>query len=131
MVVDGPHGEHEPVGDLDQASLSRFSLDGSRTKLRMLSDGSLESELLVRSFSIYDSRPRDSDKYRRIMTSLNKDAQQLMASVSLSGGDEKRLVAVVTLDSPRVIFALAFRWKQLRIKTGAAVESVSAHHQAL
>ena len=31
----------------------------------------------------------------------------------------------------RVIFALAFRWKQLRIKMGAAVESVSAHHQAL
>lgn len=30
----------------------------------------------------------------------------------------------------RVIFALAFRWKQLRIKMGAAVESVSACFRA-
>ncbi|MBE3109025.1 MAG: hypothetical protein IMZ46_00710, partial [Acidobacteria bacterium] len=98
----------QPVGDLDEASLSRFSLDDSQVKLRMLSDGSMESEFLVRSFTIYDSRPRDDSKYRRIMTSLNKDVQQLMASMSMSPAPEKRLVVLVTLDSPRVIFALDY-----------------------
>lgn len=100
--------EDRPVGNLDDASLSRFSLDDSQAKLRMLSDGSMEGEFLVRSFTIYDSRPRDNNKYRRIMTSLNKDVQQLMASISMSPGPENRLIVLVTLDSPRVIFALDY-----------------------
>ena len=100
--------EDRPVGDLGDASLSRFSLDDSQAKLRMLSDGSMEGEFLVRSFTIYDSRPRENNKYRRIMTSRNKDVQQLMASVSMSPAPEKRLIFLVTLDSPRVIFALDY-----------------------
>lgn len=100
--------EDQPVGSQDEASLSQFSLDDSQVKLRMLSDGSIESELLVRSFTIYDSRPRDNNKYRRIMTSSNKDVQQLMASVTLSGGAERHMIAIVTVDSPRVIFALDY-----------------------
>lgn len=100
--------EGQPVGDLEAASLSRFSLDDSQVKLRALTDGSMEGEFLVRSFSIYDSRPRENNKYRRIMTSLNKEVRQLMMSVTMSPGPEKRLVALVTLDSPRVIFALDY-----------------------
>ncbi|KAH7149038.1 hypothetical protein B0J13DRAFT_620943 [Dactylonectria estremocensis] len=98
----------EPVGDLAQSSLSRFSLDDTRVKTRMLSDGSLEAELLIRSFTINDSRPSETNKYRRIMSSLNKDVQQLMASVTMSGGDERNVIAMATVDSPRVIFALDY-----------------------
>ncbi|CAI4219735.1 unnamed protein product [Parascedosporium putredinis] len=100
--------ENQPVGNQDEASLSRFSLDESQVKLRMLSDGSLESELVVRSFTIFDSRPRDNNKYRRIMTSSNPDVQQLMASVTISGGNSRHMIAMVTVDSPRVIFALDY-----------------------
>lgn len=98
----------QPVGDLEAASLSRFSLDDSQVKLRALTDGSVEGEFLVRSFTIYDSRPRENNKYRRIMTSLNKEVQQLMTSITMSPGPEKRVVVMVTLDSPRVIFALDY-----------------------
>lgn len=97
-----------PVGDLAQSSLSRFSLDDTKVKTRMLSDGSLEAELLIRSFTIYDSRPSETNKYRRIMSSMNKDVQQLMASVTMSGGDERNVIAMATVDSPRVIFALDY-----------------------
>lgn len=100
--------QDEPLGDWSASSLSRFSLDETRVKTRMLSDGSLEAELLIRSFSIYDTRPRDSNKFRRIMTSSNKEAQQLMASVTMSGGAERNLIAMATIDSPRVIFALDY-----------------------
>lgn len=100
--------EDEPVGDVDASSLSRFSLDNTRVKTRMLSDGSLEAELLIQAFSIYDTRPRETNKFRRIMTSNNKDAQQLMASVTISGGKERNLIAMATIDSPRVIFALDY-----------------------
>ncbi|PNY25073.1 Vacuolar protein sorting-associated protein 13 [Tolypocladium capitatum] len=103
MAKDG-----EPVGDLAASSLSRFSLDDTKVKTRMLSDGSLEAELLIRSFTIYDTRPRDTNKFRRIMTSSNKEAQQLMASVTMSGGKERSLIAMATIDSPRVIFALDY-----------------------
>ncbi|EHK46915.1 hypothetical protein TRIATDRAFT_316915 [Trichoderma atroviride IMI 206040] len=97
-----------PVKDVAACSLSRFSLDETRVKTRMMSDGSIEAELLVRSFTIYDSRPRDTNKFRRIMTSSNKEAQQLMASVTISGGQERNIIAMATIDSPRVIFALDY-----------------------
>jgi vacuolar protein sorting-associated protein 13A/C len=100
--------EDQPVGDIEASSLSRFSLDDTRVKFRMLSDSSIESELLIQSFTINDSRPRDTNKYRRIMTSSNKEAQQLMASVTMSGGKERNVIAMATIDSPRVIFALDY-----------------------
>lgn len=100
--------EDEPLGDPSSRSLSRFSLDETKVKTRMLSDGSLEAELLIRAFTIHDSRPQESNRFRRIMTSSNKDVQQLMASVTMSGGQERSLIAMATIDSPRVIFALDY-----------------------
>ncbi|CCF47561.1 hypothetical protein CH063_15906, partial [Colletotrichum higginsianum] len=100
--------EEKPVGKLENASLSRFSLDGTKLKTRMLNDGSLEGEFLIHSFTIYDSRSRDANKFRRIMTSSNKEVQQLMASITMSGGQERSLIAIVTVDSPRIIFALDY-----------------------
>ncbi|KYK54262.1 vacuolar protein sorting-associated protein vps13 [Drechmeria coniospora] len=118
--------EDEPVGDLTASSLSRFSLDDTKVKTRMLTDGALEAELLIRSFTIYDSRPRDTNKFRRIMTSSNKEAQQLMASVTISGGKERSLVAMATVDSPRVIFALDYLFALSKFATeGLVVENLS------
>ncbi|KAI9821462.1 MAG: hypothetical protein M1832_003308 [Thelocarpon impressellum] len=97
-----------PVGDADAASLSKFSLNDSNVKLRMISDGSLESELLIQSFTIKDSRTREANKFRKIMTSTNNEVQQFMASVTISGGSEKNLIAILTIDSPRIIFALDY-----------------------
>ncbi|TKA75457.1 hypothetical protein B0A49_05714, partial [Cryomyces minteri] len=101
--------EDEPVGDLEAASLSRFSLNETNVKLRMINDGSLESELLVQSFTIKDTRTRETNKFRKIMSLINTDVkQQFMASVSISGGKEKNLIAMLTIDSPRIILALDY-----------------------
>lgn len=100
--------EDEPVGNIEASSLSKFSLDDTKAKLRMMTDGSLESELLIQSFTIQDSRTRESNKFRKVMTSSNKDVQQFMASVTISGGKERSLIAIVAIDSPRVIFALDY-----------------------
>lgn len=100
--------EDEPVGDLASSSLSRFSLDDTKVKTRVLSDNSLEAELLIHSFTIHDSRPREANKFRRIMASANKDVQQLMASVTMSAGKDRSMIAMATIDSPRVIFALDY-----------------------
>ncbi|KAI9770443.1 MAG: hypothetical protein M1840_003329 [Geoglossum simile] len=100
--------DDEPVGSIDGATLSKFSLNDTGIKLRMISDGSIESELLIDSFTIMDSRTRVSNKFRKIMSSLAKDAPQFMASVTISGGKERSLIAILTIDSPRVIFALDY-----------------------
>ncbi|KAI1770524.1 vacuolar protein sorting-associated protein 13 [Hypoxylon cercidicola] len=118
--------ENAPVGNMDAASLSRFSLDDSRLKTRMLADGSLEAEFVIQSFTIHDTRTREGSKYRGIMTSSNKSVQQFMASVSMSGGNERNLIAVVAVDSPRIIFALDYLFAiQKFVMTGLQADEPS------
>ncbi|KAI5802352.1 hypothetical protein FPQ18DRAFT_313508 [Pyronema domesticum] len=98
----------KPITDLEAASLSRAFLNNTNVKLRMISDGSMESEILIESFNIRDSRKQETNKFRKIMSSTHKEGSQFMASVTLSGGQERNLVALLTIDSPRVIFALDY-----------------------
>ncbi|KAH8160690.1 hypothetical protein CIB48_g7545 [Xylaria polymorpha] len=100
--------EDRPVGNTETASLSRFSLDDSKLKLRMLANNALEAEFVIHSFTIHDSRSRDGNKYKRIMTSSNKSVQQFMATISMAEGKERSMIAVVVIDSPRIIFALDY-----------------------
>ncbi|KAH9862571.1 hypothetical protein IAQ61_009988 [Plenodomus lingam] len=99
----------EPVGDVETASLSRFSLNDTNVKIRMISDGAMEAELVVQSFTIRDSRTQGTNKFRKIMSLISNDVkQQFMASISISGGQEKNLIALLTIDSPRIILALDY-----------------------
>ncbi|OJJ49438.1 hypothetical protein ASPZODRAFT_129900 [Penicilliopsis zonata CBS 506.65] len=101
--------EREPVGRLEDSSLAKFSLNDTKVTLRMLTDGSLESELLIHSLTIRDSRTNDTSKFKKIMSLINNDVQQqFMASLSISPGPEKHVVAMLTIDSPRIIFALDY-----------------------
>ena len=101
--------EDEPTGDLDAASLSKFSLNETNLKMRMLSDKSLEAELLVHSFTIRDSRQKETNKFRKIMSLINNDVkQQFMLSVSISGGSDRHMIVMLTIDSPRLIFAVDY-----------------------
>ncbi|KAF7592654.1 hypothetical protein BBP40_012617 [Aspergillus hancockii] len=101
--------DDEPAGHLEDSSLSKFSLNDTKVKLRMLTDGSLESELLIHSLSIRDSRHQDTNKFRKIMSLINNDVQQqFMASISMSPGPDKHLIAMLTIDSPRIIVALDY-----------------------
>ena len=101
--------EDEPTKDLEAASLSKFSLNETNVKLRMVSDGATEAELLIHSFTIKDSRSRETNKFRKIMSLINTDVQQqFMASVSMSGGEDKHMIVMLTIDSPRIIVALDY-----------------------
>ncbi|KAK4542998.1 hypothetical protein LTR36_005996 [Oleoguttula mirabilis] len=112
----------EPIGDLEAASLSKFSLNETSVKLRLISDGALESELLIQSFTITDTRTHEKNKFRKIMSLINDDVkQQFMASVSISGGADKNMIALLTIDSPRVIVALDYLFAVLKfVNTGLA-----------
>jgi vacuolar protein sorting-associated protein 13A/C len=101
--------ESKPVGDVAKASLSKFSLNQTHLKLKMMNDNSLESELLVQSFTIEDTRAKGTNKFRKIMSLMNtKVNQQFMASISISGGEDRHLTALLDIDSPRIILALDY-----------------------
>lgn len=101
--------DSEPVGDVEAASLSKFSLNDTNVKVRMISDGAMEAELVIQSFTIKDSRMQGTNKFRKIMSLINNDVkQQFMASVSIAGGQERSMIALLTIDSPRIILALDY-----------------------
>ena len=101
--------EDAPIVNIEDASLSKFSLNDTSLKLRIKSDDSLESELLINSFTILDSRSRETNKFRKIMSLINNDVkQQFMASVTISGGKDRHLIAMLTVDSPRIILAMDY-----------------------
>ncbi|KAL9632336.1 MAG: hypothetical protein Q9204_003838 [Flavoplaca sp. TL-2023a] len=101
--------ESAPVGNVADSSLSKFALNDTNIKLRMKSDDSLESEILVNSFTIQDSRTKETNKFRKIMSLINNDVkQQFMASLTISGGQNRHMIAMLTIDSPRVIFAMDY-----------------------
>lgn len=101
--------EKGPTKDMSAATLSKFALNEVDIKLRMVSDGAMEAELLIQSFTIRDSRQKETNKFRKIMSLINSDVQQqFMASVSMSGGNDKHMIVMLTIDSPRIIVALDY-----------------------
>ncbi|KAL9616260.1 MAG: hypothetical protein Q9160_008854 [Pyrenula sp. 1 TL-2023] len=99
----------EPVGDLEAASFSKFAINETNVKLKIDSDNALEAELLIHSFTIRDSRSKETNKFRKIMSLINNDVkQQFMASISISGGEDRHMIVMLTVDSPRIIFALDY-----------------------
>ena len=101
--------DNEPVEDAKNASLSVFSLNETNVKMRMISDGSVEAELLIRSFTVEDTRSQVANKFRKIMSLINKDVkQQFMANFTMTGGDSKSTVIIFTIDSPKIILALDY-----------------------
>ncbi|KAL9586008.1 MAG: hypothetical protein Q9203_004021 [Teloschistes exilis] len=120
--------EDVPVGDIADASLSKFALNDTNVKLRMKSDDSLESEILINSFTIQDSRTTETNKFRKIMSLINNDVkQQFMASLTISGGKTRDMIAMLTVDSPRIIFAMDYIFAvQAFVNTAFATEEPAA-----
>lgn len=92
------------------ASLSKLSFDGTDAKLRMKSDDSIESEFHVKSFTIFDSRQNQKNKFREIVPPIKHDGCQFMASVSTMKNDQGAtdMIAILSIDSPRFIFAIDY-----------------------
>ncbi|SNX84266.1 related to VPS13 - involved in regulating membrane traffic [Melanopsichium pennsylvanicum] len=91
---------------LYNAQLARFSINGSEVKLKMLSDSSMEAEVALKTFTVTDQRPDKDTKFREIVPAVKHDGHQFMMSYSVSGGDDASALALVTVDSPKVIFSL-------------------------
>lgn len=91
---------------VEAASLARFSLNDTGVKYKMLSNGSMEAEVVIRSFTVHDTRPARQTKFREIIPATSHAGHQFMINYTQSGGSDRSSFANVTIDSPKVIFSL-------------------------
>ncbi|KAG0226679.1 hypothetical protein BGW42_003469 [Actinomortierella wolfii] len=98
---DGTHME-----ELRDCSFSKFSLTKTDFKYKMLTDSTMQAELTIQDLVIRDTRRNVKTKFREIIPANLHDSPQI--SVSLTTFDDKSTLAIVNVDSPKVIFHLEY-----------------------
>lgn len=91
--------------NLKDHGIANFALKSNSLRTKMLSDGSLEAQVVLKSFTMNNTRPGNS-KFREIVPAAQHDRNQVMVLFTMTGGAEKASMAVVTVDAPQVIFAV-------------------------
>ena len=101
-----PKVELEIFGGREGAreSLSKFALNRIDVKHRMKSDGSMDTELFINSFTVTDSRELHSTQFRQVLPPLKHDAHQF--SFSLEVNTAGQMMMNVTVDSPKLILSI-------------------------
>jgi vacuolar protein sorting-associated protein 13A/C len=99
-------GDGSQTKSLSDTSLSKFCLNKTKVKYKMLSDKSMEAEFSLQSTTLNDTRTNVQNVYREILPAVNKETAQFSVNVSISGVTERNIVAIVTVDSPRIILTL-------------------------
>jgi vacuolar protein sorting-associated protein 13A/C len=91
--------------DLKEHGIARFALNKNTLRFKMLSDGAGEAQVVLKSFTMSNTRPGNS-KFREIIPAARHDRNQFMLLYTMSGGPNSSALAVLTVDSPQVIFAI-------------------------
>ena len=91
--------------ELKDHGIARFALNDNTLRFKLLSDGASEAQIVLRSFTINNTRPGQT-KYREIIPAAQHHRNQFMLLYTTSGGSNSTSFAVLTVDSPRVIFAI-------------------------
>ncbi|TFY54315.1 hypothetical protein EVJ58_g8935 [Rhodofomes roseus] len=90
--------------NLKEHGIARFALSENSLRTKVLSDGAIEAQVIMKSMTMNNTRPGHS-KFREIMPAAEHDRNQVMLLYTRSGGNGSAL-AVLTVDSPKVIFAV-------------------------
>lgn len=98
-------GKATTESKLDSCGIARFALNDNVVRFKMLSSGAGEAEVVLKSFTVKNTRPGNT-KFREIIPAAKHDRNQFMVLFTMSGGADNSSLAVVTIDSPKVIFTL-------------------------
>lgn len=85
--------------------IARFALNNNTLRFKMLSDGAGEAQVVLKSFTMSNTRPGNS-KFREIIPAAQHDRNQFMILYTMSGGPDNSALAILTVDSPQIIFAI-------------------------
>jgi vacuolar protein sorting-associated protein 13A/C len=70
----------------------------------MLTDGSYEAQVVLRSFTMSNTQKGNS-KFREIIPAAQHERNQVMVLYTASGGSSPSSLAIITVDSPQIIVA--------------------------
>jgi vacuolar protein sorting-associated protein 13A/C len=84
--------------------IAKFALNDNTLRFKLLSDGASEAQIVLRSFTIHNTRPGHT-KYREIIPAAQHHRNQFMLLYTTAGRSNSAS-AVLTVDSPQVIFAI-------------------------
>lgn len=99
------YDEHATEHSLRDCGIARFALDNNTLRMKMLSNGSYEVQVILKSFTMNNTRKGDT-KFREIIPAARHDRNQVMVLYSAAGGRDNSSVAIVSVDSPQLILAI-------------------------
>jgi vacuolar protein sorting-associated protein 13A/C len=92
--------------NLKEHGIARFALSDNSVRVKMLSDGAMEAQVVLRSFTMSNTILGPS-KFREIIPAAQHDRNQFMLLYTTSGGSEPTSLALLTVDSPHILFSLS------------------------
>lgn len=90
--------------DYKDHGIVKMSLKNNSFRVKMLSDGAFELELVLKSITVKNVIVGKS-KFREIIPPAEHDRNQFMLLYTSPGGNDAEAMLLVTVDSPRCIFA--------------------------
>ena len=81
------------------------ALSGSTLTLDMRTNGAMQSQLWVKSFTVNNTKP-GSTKFREIIPAADHGRDQFHCLVTMSGGPQSDTQIVASIDSPHMIFSV-------------------------
>ncbi|KAJ4486135.1 vacuolar protein sorting-associated protein 13 [Lentinula aciculospora] len=91
--------------NLKEHGIARFALNHNSLRLKLLSAGGGEAQVVLKSFTVDDTRPGNT-KFREIIPAAKHDRNQFMILYTMAGDADSSSLALLTIDSPQVIFAV-------------------------
>ena len=99
------YDEHATERNLRDCGIVKFALNNNSLRMTMLSNGSYEAQVILKSFTMSNTRKGDT-KFREIVPAARHERNQVMVLYSAAGGHDNSSVAIVTVDSPQLILAI-------------------------
>lgn len=91
--------------DLKDHGIARFALNHNSLRIKILSDGAMEAEVIFKSLTMNNTRPGNS-RFREIVPAVTHERNQVMLLFTRSGANGGSTMAILTVDSPKVIFSV-------------------------
>ncbi|KIY52729.1 hypothetical protein FISHEDRAFT_63685 [Fistulina hepatica ATCC 64428] len=94
------------TSNLKDHGIAKFALSQNTLRYKSLSDSSGEAQVVVKSFTVSNTRAGNS-RYREIIPAAQHDRNQFMLLYTMSAGLQPSSVAILSIDAPQIIFAIA------------------------
>ncbi|KAK2461917.1 hypothetical protein APHAL10511_006380 [Amanita phalloides] len=90
---------------LKEHGVARFALHDNTLRLKVLSNGSFEAQVTLQSFTMSNTGPGNS-RFREIIPAATHSRNQFTVLYTASGDDNRASLAILTIETPRIIFAV-------------------------